>query len=130
MKLKKYIIPIELYFTQLEIWIGGTEKEMVDYVNESEGKKDGEWVLDYRSGAYFVIKDPVHKGRIKQRIVWVEKKDPTVLLHELFHAVCEIMAYKNIHLTKYSDETYVKDSEEAYAYLIEFLYKKSMSLIK
>ena len=128
--LKKYKIPIELYDTFLEVWVGGTEKAVIDYVNKEENDKDNPYILDGRSGAYFAIKDKTREGRIKRRILWIEYKKPELIVHELFHAVCEIMAYKNIHLTKNMAEKYVKDSEEAYAYFFDFLYRKVMKLLK
>ncbi|KKN66087.1 hypothetical protein LCGC14_0475650 [marine sediment metagenome] len=51
-------------------------------------------------------------------IIWLPKKDITCLAHEVFHVVHWIMKYKGIYLSD--------DSNEAYAYLLEYLMEEIM----
>ena len=51
-------------------------------------------------------------------IIWLRHKNIADLAHEVFHVVHWIMKYKGIYLSD--------DSEEAYAYLLEYLMEEIM----
>ncbi len=63
-----------------------------------------------RFRVYYKDNDPIG-------VIWVrDKKDICSIAHECFHAACWILADRGISLTD--------ESEEAYAYLQQFLLKK------
>lgn len=127
--MKKIKLKIPIYDVILEVWKGETEQEYVKQINKIQ--KDC-LTEDGRNGSYVYFNlDKKNPKKVTRRILWIGDKEkiPT-LLHEIFHAVCEILAYKNIHLVRHSDETYVKDPEEAYAYLLEYLYSEVIKKIQ
>ena len=127
--MKKLKIKIDVYGVTLEVWHGGTEQEFVKAMNKIQ--KDC-MIEDGRNGCYqYFCLDKKSPKRVTRRILWIGEKEKNVtLIHEIFHATCEILAYKNIHLVRHADETYVKDPEEAYAYLTEFLYREISAKLK
>lgn len=123
--MKIYKIRIDVYRVVLEMWVGGTEKEFVEKM-----KKWGEYIIeDGRQGMYIDIKEKENKNRIAKRIIWIEKRDRYILYHELFHAVCAIMSFKNIHFVETTNALYHHSPEEAYAYLFEFLIREADKII-
>ena len=67
-------------------------------------------VSDYTAGQHTHIE----YGDNKQFVIWIKQWDS--LTHELLHCVHSILDYKGLWLTD--------SSEEAYAYLIEYLEKE------
>ena len=123
-------VPCEVYKADVEFWMDCSEKKFV-----SEMKKLGENLLeDGCSGMYIQIKEK-KSLRAKRRIVWIEKYPKTIeqkaiLVHELFHLVSSILSYKNIRLVMDDNGEYLGTSEESFAYLIEYYYKKIFELLK
>lgn len=62
---------------------------------------------------------PIHGGG---SVIWLKKYDLFVLVHELIHAVTNIMYEKNMLITK--------GSEEVLTYTVEYLLKESLKKIK
>lgn len=122
MKIKEYKLQIPIYDCEIDVWIGGTEKDYIQKV-----KKYGVVTEDGRIGCYWAIKKK-DSNKVVRRILWVGKKNNYLILHETFHAVVEIMAYKNILLIENTNGEYMDSTEEAWAYFLEWLYKKVMSL--
>lgn len=126
--MKKYKINIDIYKVVLEIWVGGTEKEFCEKISKLE--EDINIIEDGCLGMYITIYENKNKNKVKTRIIWIGEKDKYILYHEIFHAVCAIMSYKNIHFVEDMKRNYVVAPEEAYAYLFEFLIKEADKKLK
>ena len=68
-----------------------------------------------------VINLPLNSGRIKRLVYFYidsqsKQSITTTIVHESFHLACNILEYRGIPLSQ--------DSEEAYAYLIEYIFKE------
>ena len=128
--MKIYKIYCDVYHLTIDLWVGGTEKDLV-----AEAKKIGQEMMeDGTLGTYFDIKKK-DSQEITKRILWVGKKPKTIVdraifVHEIFHMVCAILSYKKILLEFYKDEKYIQSIEEAYAYLMEFYYRKIMEVLR
>jgi len=94
-------------------WFRGPRKQYIDLVRE-EFKLVSSDVSDNVKGRveHFAADDQ------PLPIIWLRKKDVAVLAHEVFHVVHWILKYKGIYLSD--------DSQEAYAYLLEYLMSKIM----
>jgi len=124
--LKKFSVQCDLYDFVLDVWVWGDE-----YALREELRKMGEdHAPDGRNGGYFIIKNPTNYNRVSRRIIWIEEFKEDLLIHELLHAVCEIMMYKNIPLTEdETEEVYHVATEEAWCYMLEFLYREAKKQI-
>ncbi|MEK7124074.1 MAG: hypothetical protein AAB877_00090, partial [Patescibacteria group bacterium] len=107
---------------------GGPDQELITKINKTQ--KDTLFE-DGRAGVHFTLHDPKNENIVVKRILWIgEKEGADTLIHELFHAVCEIMAYKNVHLERMKDGSYLTSPEEAYAYLLEFFWREVNKRVK
>lgn len=128
--MKKYKIKCDVYDFELNLWIGGTEKQFISKIKEL-----GEDLIeDGCKGMYILIKEK-ESVRVKQCIIWIEKyprsiEDKAILVHEIMHAVFSILSYKNIRPIQNDVGEFMPTSEEPYAYLMEFLYRKIFELLK
>ncbi|MBL7766460.1 MAG: hypothetical protein JNJ58_10225 [Chitinophagaceae bacterium] len=111
-----FIVNCEVYPFDVLVYFGEDGKplykELKKYLSKSEIKNLKN--LDFKRGKTIMF----DKG---QTLLWLRKKpisiqDIPVLNHEIFHCTCFILEKVGI---PYSETT-----EEAYAYLIEFLSKK------
>ena len=118
--MKIYKIQVPIYNVVIELWIGGTEQDFVERMK----KLGEELIADGTLGCYIAIRDKKTKAKIQKRILWIQENNDLHLVHEVFHATSEIMAYKGIDLIKDTREEYIPATEEAWAYLMEYLYKK------
>lgn len=128
--MKKFNINCEVYKTNLSVWIGGTEKEFVAEAN----KLNAEMIEDGCSGCYVAIGEK-DSPKVKARILWVEKYPKTIaeraiLVHEILHAVLNILSYKNIRLITNNENVYFGTSEEPFAYMLEFFYREIFNKLK
>ena len=125
MKIKKYKIAIPIYDVVLDIWIGGQEKDFIAQINKKFQEDLEKMIEDGRSGCYVSFKmNKKNKERITDRVLWIETYNEEIIIHEAFHFVAELMAYKNIHLIETTNYMYHHSSEEAWAYLLEYLFKE------
>lgn len=102
----------ELFHTN--IWVSyGTPKDYFIKQVKHELNTDIT-LLPNNNGKYFQFR----KGDIAVNWIWSKDKNPIVLAHEVFHAAHYILQGKGFRLTD--------DSEEAYAYFIEFIMRKTL----
>jgi hypothetical protein len=120
--IKEYKLDIPIYDCKLDVLIGGSEKDFINKV-----KKWTKITEDGRLGCYNTIKKK-NSDKVIKRILWIGRKDKCLILHETFHAVAEIMAYKGIRLVEDTKGNYVNPPEEAWAYLLEYIFKKIIKL--
>ena len=107
-------IPVDIYKRGVLIYFGSKSGFMRLIDREAPEYHNGcEEIADDKNNLAIIYKD--------MDMVIYAKKIPTikVLLHELFHATCGIMQQVGISL---DDE-----SEEAYAYLFEYLCSKTLT---
>ena len=122
--MKTYKIYCPIYDVTLDFWVGETEKDFIHRVKKLFNET---LIADGRSGCFVSFnKNKKVPQRITHRILWIEKPDKFILLHEVFHAVTNILAYKNIHLTLTTEDMYEHSSDEVYAYFLEYLYKETL----
>lgn len=114
-KRKKKYVPQHIYCeTFLENYYVsyGTPLDIyLDSVNKIVGHRPS--TENFESGNFSVYRD---KDGIQVNWIWTKDKDIPDLVHEVFHAVHFVMMKKGLKLSD--------DSEEAYAYQLEFLMKK------
>lgn len=102
----------DLYHTN--IWVSyGTPREY--FIKQVKHELHTDITLQHSiKGRYFQFT----KDNIALNWIWTEQKNPVVLAHESFHAAHTILQSKGFRLTD--------DSEEAYAYFIEFIMRKTL----
>lgn len=113
--INKSVYPYDMLFT-----IGSTEKEIINYI-----EKRCKYKLDDEEKRFINI---AGKGgrtvRFKNNamLIWVHTDYIPVIGHEIFHAVELLMEKINAKLTE--------ETSEPYAYMIEYLWKEILPLIK
>jgi|TARA_R100000501_G_C2555971_1_gene68599 hypothetical protein len=110
-----------MYDQNFRLIIGGTEQELCDYLNK---KYKVEVEPLYASAKQLTVHLP--NGDQKEYI-WIEKFDWTVadqglLTHELFHYAMTILNKLGIN--------YTADSEEAFAYYLQYIFCQTWSKLK
>lgn len=128
--MRKIKIKIDVYDISLTVLYGGIEKEFIKWA-----EKNGFGKIDEGGCEGFYGERAEKNGKVKERLLWVcSEKDKNKLrgyiVHEVFHAITAIMSYKNIHLVETEKGAYHHSTDEAYAYLMEFLYNKITNFIE
>ena len=128
MKIIKFQTP--LYFADVTYLIGGTVKDLRKYLDRIHGKdhktynwdKSESWAEDADStdGYQFHVPAPLGDGEVFY--VWVARPAPSLIFHETFHLVGDILHNRGI--------AYSYDSEEAYAYLGGWIFDKIFSKVR
>lgn len=103
-------ITFDTYPIQLYIFINETDEDISAYMDKEDLPELLEDILDLEEGdeALFAYKDT---SRIAIRLRSLNK--PEYIAHEALHATAYIMRYVGIRFTK--------SSEEAYAYLLQYI---------
>ncbi len=122
--MKKHKIYIGVYDTTLTVLIGGSEQDFIGAMKKL-GQK--ELIADGMLGCFLPIIDEKTK-RAKHWVIWMEKKEQGTIVHEAFHFVATLMAYRSAHLIEDAEQMYVGRSQEPWAYLLEYVYKEMMKL--
>lgn len=104
------VIPLEVYGHDIAVSIGQTDKDLYEQIKENISKKDfKKHMVNQKSIA------TTHKMR--SGAILIRFKDdidnPGIVAHEAFHAV--VFLFKKIGIS------YCYESEEAYAYTLEYL---------
>ena len=113
---KKKLIPhwhyVELYKSNIYYHLGWTPKEFEEYAAKEYGRQGGAPLGD---GNCLEVVTPQGGHGI---VIWIRKKtDHPALAHEAVHAAYWILAERGID---------IRDSQgETFAYLVEFLIRKS-----
>lgn len=111
-KKRNFLIHWEIYPFDVMVSFGEKQEEVVKKIERSKYKlSEDEKEKLYMSGRGRTV---MLEGG--QTIMRLDTKSPDVIAHEVFHAVAFLMARIKINLTY--------DSDEAFAYAIEFLTKK------
>ena len=109
------IVRVEIFTTDLVVSIGQTDDELYDELKHRFTKEEFESSymssLDRISDACFVVKDGFPIIRFFDK-----NPDAGLIAHECFHAVYSILESKKIPLCY--------ETEEVYAYLIQYLVNK------
>lgn len=103
-------ITFDTYPIQLYVFINENDEDILAYMDKEDIPELVEDILDLEESdeALFAYKDT---SRIAIRLRSLNK--PEYITHEAFHATCYIMRYVGIRLSK--------SSEEAYAYLLQYI---------
>lgn len=114
--MKIFIVSCEVYPFDVLVYFGEDRKPLFKELKKSITKTEISKLkaLDFKKG-----KTVMFKGG--QTLLWLRQKpnsiqDLSILNHEIFHCSCFILEKVGIR--------YSKKSDEAYAYLIQFLSKK------
>lgn len=113
-KKKIFIVNYEIYPFDCLVCIGSTTEEIVKYLKKLDRELSKEEIEA-------IELENIGRGRTimlesGQTIIRLNSLDASTLAHEVFHAVYFLAERLNIKLSE--------DSDEAFAYLIEFLTKK------
>jgi hypothetical protein len=109
-------IHIDLYHTWLNIYIGDSVYNCIYFADKSIDMIECDWV---NTDAVFWVHQ---KNNIWFMVFNKNKINHGTIAHECFHATARILQRKGI---MYSEET-----EEAYAYLLDFLVTKTIEILK
>jgi hypothetical protein len=102
----------ELYNTN--IWVSyGTPKDY--FIKQVKHELHTDITLQHSTNGRYI---QFTKDNIAINWIWTNDKSPILLAHEAFHAAHCILQSKGLRLTD--------DSEEAYAYFIEFIMRKTL----
>jgi len=109
--MKKYLltIPVDAWFTEVYVMIGGTNQDFNDYLEKK-------WGFDYCEGSDALLGECVEvttKKKAKRIALWVKNPDLGTLIHEVLHATIGIIEYKG--------GGFIGNGEESFVYLHEFL---------
>lgn len=128
--MKEYRFVEPMYQADISYLVGGDVPELIEFIKARHGKQaipfswneKFEWGEDaHTTDAYqFHINAPLGKGEIFY--VWMYEKNASLLFHETFHLVGDILHTRGI---KYSNE-----SEEAYAYLGGWIFQEAFKLLR
>lgn len=117
-KINYFIIEIELYSTDLLVVIGDIDGAIKWLENKNVSDDDIEFVKSScdtgSQGTTGLLSNNALFIRLLQSPTTTEYK--AILAHEVFHAASMLLRSRGMSL--------VKESEEAYAYLIEFIHRK------
>lgn len=110
-----FIVPLKLYPYDIMFSFGETNKELYKALDKYKIPYDeqGKSVIDESELKYRTIMFPTGQTLIRIAEVPEKASQYAVLIHEIYHAVNNVM--KNIGMT------YSADSEEAYAYCIQYV---------
>lgn len=122
--MKKFKVKIDIFDIYVDFWIGGTEEEFCKAIKKQFKTT---FVEDGAKGMYCEFANKKNKNKIKDRIIWVasDKKQKYCLIHEISHAVFDILSYHNIRLIVNDLDRYIGTSTEIYAYLTDFLVEEA-----
>lgn len=114
--MKTYNLSDPLYFLDLTLIIGGTDKEVKDKIEKEYPGADLSNCLDSSGYSVTLLKDGLRK-----EFLWVDRfdwsiKDQSSMAHEIFHLTSHVMSFAGC---KFGD-----DSEEAYAYYYSYMFRK------
>lgn len=113
---KKVIIPIEIYNTGIHIIVSNNYERVKKFL-ENHFKEKFEYINDENeTDAYCIFEKSVWC------VIYMKKYCDYALTHEIFHSVYRIMDNAGISLNS--------DTTEAFAYLMEYIYKKAINLLK
>jgi hypothetical protein len=119
-KVKKLhvIIPLMVYPFDVMVSFGETDEELEPKLEELDidTKEDSEWKME-RTCMGKAIMFPQHQTLIRMKVVPYTCADYGILSHEIFHAVTFVMDRVGIPFQ-------LKATDEAYAYLIDYLTKE------
>jgi hypothetical protein len=120
----------DLYETYISFLIGGTVNDLIKFLKKRHGEKakyhswDKELVFgedaDTTDGYQFHINSP--QGMEEIFYVWIDKPTPSLVFHETFHLVGDIMNTRCVE--------YCYESEETFAYLGGWIFTNLMKKIK
>ncbi|MFA6315528.1 MAG: hypothetical protein WC648_04140 [Candidatus Paceibacterota bacterium] len=118
--MKQIKITDEIYGHDFTFLYECSEQESIDHIRltcDLEKEKQG------NDATYFVLKT-LKDDDVFERFIVVNQKVTkfSVVVHEIFHYVHEVMNHIGLKL---NDET-----EEAYAYFLEYIYKKILKAIE
>lgn len=111
-RLKEVKLYVSVYKTDVVLLIGpytGIRAWMKKNLNKASYEYIEE-VLEERSGVTGSTFHLLNGGAV----IWMPKRDPAVLVHELFHVTHRMLSARSIPLAN--------DTGEAYAYLLESMY--------
>lgn len=111
------LIHINVYNADVLVHFG-TEESLIKYLKDNGFTSYVDEVKDILSQDKAVILAETFMLETGQTIMWFSEKQPNIGLvaHEVFHAVYNLLERIGIRLSS--------DSEEAYAYLTQFLIKE------
>jgi hypothetical protein len=114
--LREIFIPLEIFNSQVVVLVGHTQYEVLEWIKKNIEKPE------HKSLALEAMKDVsiTHRGRTillsgGGSIVWIIEQKNSTIVHELFHSTCHILKNRETPLSE--------DTEEVYAYLLEYLTK-------
>jgi DNA primase len=111
------VIPIEVFGHDVVVSIGQTDEDLYEEIEENTSKKDfDKYMANQKAIA------TTHK--LRSGCILIRFKDdidnPGIVAHEAFHAV--VFLFKKIGIE------YAYESEEAYAYTLEYLTNKILKI--
>ena len=118
-----------MYQADISYLVGGDVPELIAFIKERHGNElpvswseKFEWGEDAHTtdGYQFHINAPLGKG--ETFYVWMAEKTPSLLFHETFHLVGDILHTRGIN--------YSNDSEEAYAYLGGWIFQEAFRQLR
>jgi len=125
--IRPFKIPIKIYEKELFIFNGPTEEELLKYIKakgysfkEKDTTQADVELLFTCQGFYFASEHTTNKNKSPLRGIWLRGYDKKnlahvrTLMHESVHAAIDLLRYTGHELNE--------GSEEAYAYLAEYLY--------
>lgn len=125
--MRKYIIQSDTFECSF-LFVVSPIKEFINFINNAQSKHIyslEDHIDDY--GCYVNLKDPLKHYNVN-RIVWISKfrkgniEDMGTLVHELQHLVLTVLIYRGLKLSR--------DSDEAFTYLLESVFKKCLKVLK
>lgn len=123
-KINYFIVEIELYSTDLLVVVGDIEGAIKWLDNKNVSEDDIEFVKSScntgSQGTTCLLSNNALFIRLIHSPTTREYKG--ILAHEVFHATSILLGSRGMSL--------VKESEEAYAYLLEFIYRKIVEKIE
>lgn len=123
-KINHFIVEIELYSTDLLVVIGDVDGAIKWLENKNVSDDDIEFVksscVPWSQGTTGLLSNNAFFIRLLHPPTTPEYK--AILVHEVFHAASMLLRNRGMSL--------VKESEEAYAYLIEFIYRKIVEKVE
>jgi hypothetical protein len=106
-KLDRFELNDPIYERSISLYVGGTEQDLYAAVPSPKFNRSDEEVTEgpdiNNDGCQFHIKEPDETF-----VVWISRRDPQLLHHELFHLTLDVLETVGLSLTP--------ESEEAYAY--------------
>lgn len=114
--LREIFIPLEIFNSQVVVLIGHTQNEVLDWIKKNIDKPE------HKSLALEAMTNIPNNVRGRTvllsgggSIIWIIEQKNSTIVHELFHSTYHILKNREIPLSE--------DTEEVYAYLLEYLTK-------